>query len=218
MPKQFTFTAAPIAMIAFTGAAHAATPGAIETFQSGLNGWGSNPALVSHVPTGGADGPADGYASVASTGETEINIRIRPNDSADFTGDFTAAGITQVSFAISELAIDDGLGIRLGFGSPGNFWVSNQSFEPQVNTWETVTIDLIESNFTEVFGAGGVFSAAMSNVQRFQIRHDIGPPSMMPDISMGEFGVDNITLLPTPGPVAVLALGGALAMTRRRAS
>lgn len=202
---------------AIVGAASAATPGIVETFQSGLNVWGSNPSLVTHQPAGGADGPLDGFASVEDFGAaTELLIRTSFTDGTDFTGDYTAAGITHVSFDVNELSIDDNLSIRFGFGSLGNFWVSNQIIDPQANTWESVTIELNPFLFTEVFGAGGTWAAAMGNVQRFQIRNDFGIAGIMPDPAQGDFGVDNIRLIPTPGPAALLAAAGIATLRRRR--
>lgn len=203
------------AVVVATGAS-AATPGATENFQTGLNGWGSNSSAVSLEATGGADGPADGFARVENTQLVQLLIRASFTDTPAFTGDFTAAGITQISFAINELAIDDALSIRFGFGALGNFWVTDQAFDPQADTWETYTIDLIESNFTEVFDAGGTFAQAMGNVQRIQIRHDDAPIGIMPDSAIGDFGVDSITLIPTPGTAGLLALAGASALLRRR--
>ena len=214
MPQIFSPRIVVCAVVLASATANAATPGVVETFQTGLNGWGSNPSLVTHQTAGGADGPTDGFAKVEDTGLSELLIRVTSSAAPDFTGDFLAAGITQVSFAVNELAIDDGLGIRFGFGFRGNFWVSNGVFDPQANTWDTVTIDLVELNFTQVFS--GTFDAALSNVQRIQIRHDINEPSMMPDLAMGDFGVDNITLIPTPGAAVGLTLAGVMMTVRRR--
>ncbi|MCB9837733.1 MAG: hypothetical protein H6813_00190 [Phycisphaeraceae bacterium] len=216
MNRMFTRALISGAVAALAGAAHAATPGFVETFQSGLNGWGSNPSLVTLVTSGGADGAADAYAAVSDTGFSELLIRRSATDGPEFSGNFLAAGITGIAFDVNELGIDDGLSIRVGFGTLGNFWVSNTSIDPQADTWETFSVQLIESNFTEVFGAGGTWNAAMSNVQRFQIRHDADPIGIMPDPSTGDFGVDNIRLIPTPGAGGLLALAGAAALRRRR--
>lgn len=194
----------------------AATPGYVETFESGLNGWGSNPSIITHTLTNGADGPADPFAMIEGVdAPTELIIRASSSSNPDVTGNYTAAGITQISFELNELGVDDGLAIRLGFGQLGNFWVSNQTFDPSANTWETYTVDLIEANFTEVFGGAGTFSAAMSNAQRIQFRLDFDEPGIMPDVGEGDFGLDNVTLIPTPGAGGLLAIAG-VALARRR--
>lgn len=205
------------ALAAAASQASAATPGFVEDFQPGLHGWGSNSSAVTHVLTGGADGPADAFARTENTDpQVQMLIRATSSGNTDVTGDYLGAGINQISFAINELGIDDGLVIRLGFGQRGNFWVSNETFDPSADTWETFTIDLVESNFTSVFGGLGTFNAALSNVQRLQFRLDPGDPSIMPEVGQGDFGVDNVTLIPTPGAAGLLALGGVLAARRRR--
>jgi len=214
MKSVTRFAVSACAIAGCAGAAAAATPG-VETFSGSLNGWGSNPSIVT-LEMGGVDGPADGFAKVLNSFETEMLIRATNSTAPDFTGSYTAAGITQISFALNELEIDEGLGIRFGFGGLGNFWVSNDTFDPEVGVWETFSIDLIESNFTEVFGGSGTFAAAMSNATRVQFRHDLGPAGIMPDLAMGDFGIDNISLIPAPGPVGVLALAGLAAVCRRR--
>ena len=216
MRPMIPTAASACAVFAAASAAQAATPGVLETFQTGLNGWGSNPSIVTLQTMGGADGPSDGFAKVENTFDSELLIRASFTDTPAFTGDYSAAGITAVSFDVNELAIDDALGIRFGFGQLGNFWVSNQIFDPQADLWETFAIDLVEANFTEVFGSGGTFAQAMGNVQRIQIRHDLAPIGIMPDTAIGDFGVDNITLIPTPGASGLLALAGAAAIRRRR--
>lgn len=216
MPSNRTLIAVSCAIIAGASHSYAATPGYVETFESGLNGWGSNPSIITHVLTNGADGPSDPFAKIEGVdAPTELIIRASTSTSPDVTGDFTAAGITQISFELNELGIDDGLAIRFGFGTLGNFWVSNQIFDPSANTWEQFTIDLVEANFTEVFGGLGTFGAAMSNAQRIQFRLDFDEPGIMPDVGEGDFGLDNVTLIPAPAPAGIVALGGAM-MTRRR--
>lgn len=205
------------AVAAIASQASAATPGFYEDFQSGLNGWGSNPSIVTHIATNGADGPSDGFAMVEGIDlPTEMIVRTSSSMNSDVTGDFIGAGITQISFALNELGVDDGLIIRFGFGQLGNFWVSNQMFDPSADTWDTFTVDLIESNFTEVFGFGGTFEAAMSNAQRVQFRLDYDEPGIMPDVGQGDFGLDSIRMIPTPGAAGLLAMGGVVAVRRRR--
>ena len=217
MPSIRSLTAMSCAIIASASQSQAATPGYVETFESGLNGWGSNPSVITHVLTNGADGPTDPFAMIEGIDEpTELIIRASASSNSDVTGDYTGAGITQISFELNELGIDDGLAIRFGIGQVGNFWVSNQIFDPSANAWEKYTIDLVEANFTEVFGGNGTFSAVMSNVQRIQFRLDFDAPSIMPDVGEGDFGLDNITLIPTPASACIVALGGAAMVRRRR--
>jgi len=217
MPSIRSQIAISCAMIACASFSYAATPGYVETFETGLNGWGSNPSVITHVLTNGADGPSDPFAMIEGVdAPTELLIRASASTNPDVTGNYTAAGITQISFELNELGIDDGLAIRIGFGSLGNFWVSNQIFDPSANTWEQYTIDLVEANFTEVFGGLGTFDAAMSNAQRIQFRLDFDAPGIMPDVGQGDFGLDNVTLIPTPASASIVALGGAVMARRRR--
>jgi len=216
MPSIRTSTIMSCAIAATAPHAIAATPGYVEDFQSGLNGWGSNPSIVTHIATNGAEGAADGFAMVEGIDvPTELIVRTSASMNTDVTGDYVSAGITQVSFALNELGVDDGLALRFGFGQLGNFWVSNQIFDPAADTWETFTIDLVEANFTEVFGGVGTFESALSNVQRVQFRLDFDEPGIMPDVGQGDFGLDSVTLIPTPGAAGLLALGG-IAVSRRR--
>jgi hypothetical protein len=210
-------SAAPaLALIAGTALAQDATY--TENFTSSAAGWDGGGSTVTWISSGGFDGIDDGYIEVSTEFPAQLGARAAgANESIAFIGDYVAAGITGVSFALNELAVDDGIEIHVTVGSAfGNVWTYNIGLDAQANTWTEFTVDFTDaSNWTQIIGSG-TFEQAIANTDRLLFRHDFAPFSRFPDPIAGSIGIDRITLIPAPGVAPVLAIGGIVAVRRKR--
>lgn len=203
-----------LGVIALAGTAGAQTVGFTETFNAGTAGFGGGSGSYT-TPLGGADGAADGYLEVGNSFVGSLGTR---NAGANLTGDYTAASVTAIQFALSDTGADDDHNIYLGVGTAfSNFWIYNAPFTPTDGAWTTYTVPIADDgNWVQIIGAGSL-ADAFSNSNRLLFRHDaIGFPAQSPEGVAGEFGLDNVTLLPTPGAAGLLAIGALGAMRRRR--
>lgn len=197
----------------------AVTLNVVETFNSGLAGFGGPVSYAN--PLGGVDGPGDGYLAISSTFANTFAVRaIAPSD---FTGDYLAAGANAVRFSILDLDSEDAVVIRVGFGIRNvNFWVSNVGFDPVFGApWQEVEVAFDDaSQWTQVIGFGGPvdFDFARQNAEAFQLRADAAPGLRAPDAIVGSIGIDNISFVSIPEPSTGLfvALAGIAFLRRRR--
>jgi hypothetical protein len=132
-------------------------------------------------------------------------------------GDLAADGVTGISFYLSELSVDDGLEIHVGVGAAfSNVWISNAGFSAPTNGWALVSVDLTDaSQWTQTQGAG-TFADALASSDFLLFRHDVAPLTQFPEFVTGDFGVDEITMVPEPASLLTLLVAGCLLGTRRR--
>jgi hypothetical protein len=130
---------------------------------------------------------------------------------AEYVGNWTAAGVTQVRMWLNDVGADDALEIHLsiGDGNQGsgtrNFWQHDAGFIPPLNAWGEYVVNLTSggAGWTRLLGTG-TFPVALTVVDRLHIRHDLEPylpiPSP-PNQIQGDVGVDHVLL--TNGLVGV---------------
>jgi hypothetical protein len=177
------------------------TPGFHEEFNgTSLGGFGGG-AVTSNPGTGGNSGAGDGYLQV-STGPAPANLGTMAATS-DYTGDWTAAGVTQIRLWLNDVGNPDPLEIHVALGTGStNFWQCNTGFIPPNGSWAPFTVDLTNpANFTQIIGTG-TFAAALHAVDKVLIRHDRAPYVQSPDPIAADFGIDGILL--TNGSVDVI--------------
>ncbi|MCP4249042.1 MAG: PEP-CTERM sorting domain-containing protein [bacterium] len=193
--------------------AYGAVPGFTEDFNSGMGGFGGG-STYALIPSGGVGGAADGYLEVSTTFVAKLGARSTAND---LTGDLSGSGVTGFSFWLNDVGQDDPLEIHVGVGSAfTNFWISTAGFGPPENSWGQFSVDLTdESGWVQIIGSG-TFASALQNSDRLLFRHDGEPLGQFPPSIQGDFGLDRITVLPEPASLALLALGGAVVVRRRR--
>lgn len=185
-------------LLAMAAGASAATPvpGFREDFAGmATNGWGGG-AVTSNPGTGGLGGAGDGYLLVAVPGPLPGNLgTTTPN--LPYTGDWTAAGVTQVRLWLNDVNAQDTLEIHFALGNSlsGNFWQYTPGFIPPPQQWAPFTVDLSAPASFSFIGAGTPdFGAALANVDRVLVRHDKAPYAQTPDVTIGDFGLDGILL------------------------
>lgn len=210
------FLAALLSVIAMAPAAHAAaTLGFVEHWTGTTTaGWGGG-ASYSNPGTGGVGGNGDGYLLMSTPGAFGSFLAGFSNQ-AQYTGNWPAAGITEVRFWLNDVGADEPLemhfavGNAVSGGSPANIWQYDTGFIPPLNGWAQFTVPVSSPvGFTHIIDTppGGTFAGAMASVNRVLIRHDKAPYAQAPDDLDGDVGIDELLLtngivgvpLPAPG-------------------
>ena len=171
------------------------TIGFVEDFQppDSLAGWNSQ-ATNSNPRTGGVGGTGDGYLRIARAGfEGQLGAK---NVNADYAGNWLSGGADRVKFSLNDVDGDQNLEIHFVVGSQNSFWLYELGFIPPENKWVEFTVDLSDTaSFTNIIDfTGQSFSEALTGVDRVQIRHDVAPFIQNPDLTIGDFGVDDFKI------------------------
>jgi len=196
------------------------TIGQIDDFQDGtLMNWAGG-ATLENVPDGGPGGVADRYLQVASHGGFGGGSRLATHNSAQWSGNYTAAGVSAIDVLLRNLGQTE-LHVRVVlFDLDGldERWTSNTAHVLAVGTgWQRLTFSIAEDDVTRVQGAGS-YANLMLDVDRLMIRHQSGAPAAEGEAIAGVLGIDNVrAAVPEPTTAAVLLIGlGAIARRRNR--
>jgi hypothetical protein len=159
----------------------------------GVGSWSAQIPEVSNPGTGGVQGAGDGYLYLRQTGG---NLGARCRSCPEYSGDWTAAGITHIGLSLNDVGADEPLEIHVVIGNDDSFWLYNPGFNPPNGQWGRFVVDLTNAaNFTRIIDlAPGTFEDALHNVTILQIRHDLAPFVMNPNDIAGDVGIDEITL------------------------
>lgn len=125
-----------------------------DTTQGWING-GTSPNPPTNIPSGGPDGIDDNYLEeISSGGSGEGSRLIVFNVNPEWQGDYTGAGVNQISFYAKNGHTTD-LYLRIGFsGGVGSKMVTtNAVFLPSSQTdWIFITIPINAADFTMTNG------------------------------------------------------------------
>ncbi|HKA23800.1 MAG TPA: FlgD immunoglobulin-like domain containing protein [Candidatus Eisenbacteria bacterium] len=185
-------------------------PGLVESWpdSGSTDGWAGG-AVYANPGHDGAGGPADGFLEISLGGPG--NLGTRSSSLSAYSGDWVAAGITQVQSCLNDVGNADPLEIHFSLGATGNRWQYNPGFVPPLHGWAIFTVNLTDSTqWTQTivpFG-GGTFSAALRHVDVVNVRHDRPPFVQNPDDLAGDFGLDELVLYATTGITPHPATGG----------
>lgn len=193
--------------------------GQIDTFQGGTTvDWTSgfpNPNPPTVVSTGGPAGLGDMYLLVTSHGGSGPGSKPTTLNTAQWTGDFTAAGVTGISVWMRNFGATN-LDLRLGLnGSGGDFVTSSHLVLPAGSAWQPFTFSLAPGDLV----GGGNAAATLANVSQLTIFHN--PSANFPGPAIAaSLGIDNISAVPEPSTIAALAglvvAGGLVVLWQRR--
>jgi hypothetical protein len=156
----------------------------------------------SNPGAGGYLGPADGYLLLENSAPNQFGTRAT---GAEYAGDWTAAGITQIRVWLNDVNAEDAIEMHLAIGDGTfNFWQYNVGFLPPLHAWGEYVVDLSSgANWTQIRGSG-TFESALTAVDRVHIRHDPPPFAMIPnppELVTADAGIDHVLL--TNGLVGV---------------
>ena len=190
------------------------TVGQSDNFNDGtLQSWESgdiNPNPPSNVMNVGQGGVGDHVMQVVSNAEGGgPGAQPVVFNSAQWIGDFLAAGVTAITLDINNLsavAINPGIELR---GAGGNTFTLTGATLPANSGWQSVTISLDPGNLV-----GGNALLTLGSVTEMRFRNIVSGSATLPAGGTTAY-YDNVTAVPEPASLALLGLG-ACALLRRR--
>lgn len=197
----------------------------IDNFVSSSESWQIGGAGIQpvRVASAGPDGQI-GYLSHFSDGSSANGKWLMWTEHSDWTGNYTSAGITEISL---EAKVSSGTGpvnLRVAFDGPGG-WFYYSTPTPSDVHWNALRFFLDSSNFTYATGSGGtgVYQDTFSAVTRFEILAGGGAVSyrsggdlLQAGTSSNTILIDNITAVPEPSALSLLAVGLGLLFCKRQ--
>jgi len=209
-------------------AARAVAFGQVDTVEDGpTQGWhvpGATPVPPAHAPSGGPGGAGDAYLVLTALGVEEAGGRLSVLNSSQWSGDYLAAGVTQIRMAVNNFGPDD-LFLRLlfedfaGAGPPVNLALSAAAvFVPAGSGWVTVEFPIAPEDL--VAGIGSALGA-LAGTDTLRLFHNPaatfpGPGIGIPPVAV-TLGVDDVAAVPEPATALLLAAGLAGLCARSRA-
>jgi hypothetical protein len=202
-----------LAVLLSTASAFGISAGQIDTFQSGSDNWQGGTGGLALVSSGGPSGVGDQYMQISS-GAAPLPPRLVALNDSQWLGDFTAVGVTSVAMDLlnpGSAALSMRIAIREAAGgsaTPG-YASATPFILPADGLWHHATFNLNAASLTG-FNSPQPLAADLANVKDFRIL-DSAAPSGLGDIVAGQFGVDNITAVPEPSALALIAIGALFA-------
>jgi hypothetical protein len=198
------------------------TFGQIDDFQlsnTGNNalGWTrglNSPQLPFVVAPGGPQGN-DGLLEVTSTGTSGSNSRMNFFNASQWTGNYVAAGVTQITAQIADFGTTP-LYMRIAFQDAFGTEYGSTNFDlvPADGKWYPVSFDLTPSGLTLLQGSETA-EQALTTVGILRVLSNAEMPSFRGDVIQGVLGMDEVAAVPEPVDAIVPILLTA-ALVRRR--
>jgi hypothetical protein len=194
--------------------------GQVDTFQDGLDNWQGGVGGFSVAPTGGPAGAGDQYLQLSS-GASPLPPRLVGFNDSQWLGNFTAAGVTAVAMDLlntgttpltMRVAIREGTS---GSTTPGYATSNADAFIlPADGQWHHAVFDLDAASLTG-FNSPQPLATDLANVKDFRILESAAP-SGVGDMVTAQVGVDNVTAVPEPSALALIAIAAAFILPRAR--
>lgn len=184
--------------------------GQSDTFEDSMNGWYAGENVTPPVPPqvvadGGPSGAGDAYLKITAQGGFGPGSRLAAINNSQWSGNYLAAGISQISMDLNNLGTSD-LTIRLLFGGTGGQAVTEGIVLPSGSGWVNVEFLIDPSTLTSI---GGDAAAVLGSTAALRIIHNPGVGNAAP--IAGVLGVDNIVaqsaVVPLPAGIWLMWSG-----------
>lgn len=218
MRRKAPLFCALLLLFAFQGArgADAITLGQSDDFESGPQGWGDGLGPGT-LDTPGPTGANDSFLRIS----TEVRPRLVNLNSAQWSGDYLAAGVRAITLSAINLgsstielraAIGD---VGLGPNTGGTWFSSTDAITlAPGGGWQQVTLSLDATRLTRVAG-GDSAADVLAGVSALRLLHATIPDARGQSIASA-LGIDQVTAVPEPGSGSLCLLGLALGSRSRR--
>lgn len=189
-----------LVIIAIPFSVFAIVPTQSDDFEDGtLQGWRTgapNPNPPMNIASGGPNGADDNFLQVTANGSSGAGSKLVVMNSAQWTGNFTLAGIQFVSLQVKNFSTHT-LSLRIAVMGPGgDFWSAIPAMIAPLSDWQQVLFSLQPSDLT----GGSNISSTLSAVNTIRILHSVAGDNSGDPIS-AQIGLDNITAATLPIPV-----------------
>jgi hypothetical protein len=213
VPQCLTATAGLCLALA-AAPAGAVSVGTTTTFQDGTTGgWYvpvGSPLPPQVIDTGGPAGTDDGFLQLKSSGQSSAGSRLVVFGGNDWLGNYMAAGVTAVTLDAINLGPSD-LQLRLYLNGPAGSALSTTGLSlPAASGWTQLVFALAPAALS-----GANAAATLANVTELRLFHN-DSPSFPPGAVLATLGIDNISAVPEPGPLALWAAAAGLGFVMRR--
>lgn len=191
----------------------AVSAGQTDNFQDGTVANWTGGGGTSNIATGGPAGAGDKYVQFAA------NVNLATFNLNQWTGDYTAAGITDVSADLLDLPSQQPLSMRIVvFGPTGSRWTSTTAISiPADGNWHHAVFSLRQADLINVLPTGDTYAQTLAAVSRLMFRHDTTGSSGGTNF-VGSGALDNPTAVAAPEPAALgLLVMSGLLLRRKRA-
>ena len=218
-----------------SGLAAAVTTTQLDSFSDGTaQGWEMGVASVTAthmavIPDGGPAGAGDSILQVVADGTSVAGGRLTFFNQAQWSGDYLSAGITAIAMDLNNIGSSETLNLRLGINGGfrdaglnfigGLFATSAVATLDSGSGWTHTVFSLLPGDLVPVSGRSGVagndVAAALGNVLELRLLNSATPDWNGLPVS-ATLGVDNITAVPLPSALVLLASGVVALLAKRR--
>lgn len=173
----------------------------VDDFEDGTTqGWGGGSAPT-QVADGGPDGAGDGYLEVSAS-----SFHLGASNQSQWAGDYLAAGVDELVFDLKNFG-PDAVAMRVSvIGPGGTFTSTNETLLAAGIGWVSASFSLSDATLTRTQGTG-TLDQTLAAVGKLLLRHDpdpISPPGEANFVT-ATLGIDNVTALPEPDRLLLLA-------------
>ena len=218
MRLRYGIVAAVLALSLQVHLSQAVTIVQVDDFQDGTTmGWAAgapHPYPPANVADAGPGGAGDGALRLIATGGGGAGSKLVSFNKAQWTGDYTDAGVTAISMALSNTGGTE-LDVRLAINGPGGKFSTTSAFTlPAGNGWGTYQFPIEAADWTSVSGGSNI-GTPLAGATELRIVNNPSP-SFIGVGASATLLVDNIDAVPEPGTFGLLAVAGMVWVCSRR--
>ena len=213
------------AALIVTGSSYGVVLGQIDDFEDGtLQNWtvnllgqgGNHPTPPENIANGGPNGVGDNFMWLRSIGGQGAGSRLTVINPAQWSGNYTAAGVAGITMDVNNLGATE-LHLRVlfekvGATGPTDIAMTSAVILPILGGWTNVSFSVAPGNLTALMGSA---ANAVSDATVIRIFHS-ADGTFPPEPIVANVGVDNITAVPEPATIAATLTGLACLIRRRR--
>ncbi len=220
------------------GLAAAVSTTQLDSFSDGTTqGWVMGQQFVTDthmtiVTDGGPAGAGDSFLQVVADGTLVEGGRLTFLNKAQWAGDYISAGITAIAMDVNSIGSSETLNLRLGinggfldssFNFIGGLFVTSASATLDSGSgWTHMAFSLLPGDLVPVSGRSGVTGndvmATLGNVLELRLFNSATPDwnGLPVSATLGIDNITNITAVPLPSALVLLASGVVALLAKRR--